>query len=137
MNTNMIILEKEKGRHLETNAVEKEKFQSQIDNLIIQNEEAEKIIHNTQNENNSLHEKLNRNQDEILLMEKQIQNLREENKNLKVEANSKIYDCNKEIENVRIRYENDQEELLMVKNKKEYYIYIYIYIIYYFYYTEY
>ncbi len=114
MNTNMIILEKEKGRHLETNAVEKEKFQTQIDNLIIQNEEAEKIIHNTQNENNSLHDKLNRNQDEILLMEKQIQNLREENKNLKVEANSKIYDCNKEIENVRIRYENDQEELLIV-----------------------
>lgn len=47
-------------------------------------------------------------------MEKQIQAFKEENKSLKIEANSKIYDCNKEIENIRIRYESDREELLCV-----------------------
>lgn len=60
MNTNMMILEKEKGRHLEVNAVEKEKFQAQIENLMIQNEEAEKIIQNVNNENQNLYEKLNK-----------------------------------------------------------------------------
>lgn len=60
MNTNMMILEKEKGRHLEVNAVEKEKFQAQIENLMIQNEEAEKIIQNVNSENQSLYEKLNK-----------------------------------------------------------------------------
>jgi len=60
MNTNMMILEKEKGRHLEVNAVEKEKFQVQIENLFIQNEEAEKIIQNTNIENQGLYEKINK-----------------------------------------------------------------------------
>lgn len=60
MNTNMMILEKEKGRHLEVNAVEKEKFQAQIENLMIQNEEAEKIIQNVNNENQALYEKINK-----------------------------------------------------------------------------
>jgi len=60
MNTNMMILEKEKGRHLEVNAVEKEKFQAQIENLMLQNEEADKIIQNVNNENQSLYEKLNK-----------------------------------------------------------------------------
>lgn len=50
------------------------------------------------------------------MLEKQIFNLKEENKSLKVEANSKIYDCNKEIDNIRIRYESDREELLNVIN---------------------
>lgn len=49
-------------------------------------------------------------------MEKQVQTLKEDNKALKVEANSKIYDCNKEIDNIRIRYESDREELLNVKS---------------------
>jgi len=60
MNTNMMILEKEKGRHLEVNAVEKEKFQAQIENLNIQNEEADKIIQNVNNENQALYEKINK-----------------------------------------------------------------------------
>jgi hypothetical protein len=60
MNTNMMILEKEKGRHLEVNAVEKEKFQAQIENLMIQNEEADKIIQNVNNENQALYEKINK-----------------------------------------------------------------------------
>jgi peroxiredoxin family protein len=47
-------------------------------------------------------------------LEKQIQAYKEENKSLKVEANSKIYDCNKEMDNIRIRYESDREELLNV-----------------------
>lgn len=51
-----------------------------------------------------------------MALEKEIQHLREENKNLKVEANTKIYDCNKEIDNTRIRYEADRDELLNVKN---------------------
>lgn len=60
MNTNMLILEKEKGRHLEFNAIEKENYQTQLDNILLQNEEAEKIIQNTNNENNSLCEKLSK-----------------------------------------------------------------------------
>lgn len=60
MNTNMLILEKEKGRHLEVNAVEKEKYQAQLENLMIQNEESEKIIQNTTGENQALYDKLNK-----------------------------------------------------------------------------
>lgn len=60
MNTNLMILEKEKGRHLEVNAVEKENFQAQIENLIVQNEEAEKMLHNTTNENNLIMDKFNK-----------------------------------------------------------------------------
>lgn len=60
MNTNMSILENEKGRHLEQNAVDKDNLQNQIDMLIEENEENKERLISVSNENNLLREKLTR-----------------------------------------------------------------------------
>jgi hypothetical protein len=57
-NTNMTILENEKGRHLEQNAFDKEKLQGEIEQLIQESEDNKSRFIAANNENNLLREKL-------------------------------------------------------------------------------
>jgi hypothetical protein len=54
LNSNINILENEKDRHLEQNAVDKQNLEEQIENLIKMSEEDKKRMIGISNENNSL-----------------------------------------------------------------------------------
>ncbi len=58
LNTNITMLENEKDRHLEQNAVDKMNLQEQIENLIKISEEDKKRLLSLSNENNQLRNEL-------------------------------------------------------------------------------
>lgn len=58
LNSNLSILESEKSRHLEQNAVEKENLHNEISSLSLENEENKKYINSLSKENEILREKL-------------------------------------------------------------------------------
>jgi hypothetical protein len=58
LNSNLSILEREKSRHLEQNAVEKENLHNEISSLNQENEENKNFINSLNNENELLREKL-------------------------------------------------------------------------------
>jgi hypothetical protein len=60
LNSNLSILESEKGRHLEQNAVEKENLQNEISGLYQENDDFKKRINSLSNENEILREKLDK-----------------------------------------------------------------------------
>jgi hypothetical protein len=58
LNTNINILESEKGRHLERNAMDKQSLKEEIHNLVQMNDEDKRRLSNLSNENNLLKQQL-------------------------------------------------------------------------------
>jgi hypothetical protein len=78
LESNVSILENEKGRHLEQNAVEKDSLQNQIETLYMEIKETKNKFDITIDENENLRVKLSKKNEENSTLEKALQSLKEQ-----------------------------------------------------------